>query len=201
MTISFSNQLVAEMYQPFWAAWQAGEFLTDASAVAVPTAIAGWLGCISPVVSARAVAGICKVGAQCSTTSPDTLADVASHHAPPVVNVRLADPLRGLAGTLCRARASEAQGLRYAGLRPSMGVNLRPSMVVNRSRASLVHAFHEPVQSLHPRWRCVVHARESAASRSSSRAATSARSPGDVRDERRFDAEPRAGSLTPGYGT
>ncbi len=33
MTISFSNQLVAEMYQPFWAAWQAGEFLTDASAV------------------------------------------------------------------------------------------------------------------------------------------------------------------------
>ena len=41
MTISFSNQLVAEMYQPFWAAWQAGEFLTDASAVAVPTAIAG----------------------------------------------------------------------------------------------------------------------------------------------------------------
>ncbi len=74
MTISFSNQLVAEMYQPFW------------------------LGCVSPVVSARAVAGICKVGAQCSTTSPDTLADVASHHAPPVVNVRLADPLRGLAG-------------------------------------------------------------------------------------------------------
>lgn len=56
MTISFSNQLVAEMYQPFW------------------------LGCVSPVVSARAVAGICKVGAQCSTTSPDTLADVASHH-------------------------------------------------------------------------------------------------------------------------
>ncbi len=78
MTISFSNQLVAEMYQPSWAAWPAREFLTDASAVAVPTAIAGWLGCFSPVVSARAVAGICKVGAQCSTTSPaDTLADVA----------------------------------------------------------------------------------------------------------------------------
>jgi len=54
MTISFSNQLVAKMYQPFWAAWQAGEFLTDASAVAVPTAIAGRLGCVSPVVSARA---------------------------------------------------------------------------------------------------------------------------------------------------
>ena len=30
----FSNQLVAELYQPFWAAWQAGEFLTDASALA-----------------------------------------------------------------------------------------------------------------------------------------------------------------------
>ena len=34
MTARFSNQLVAEMYQPFWAAWQAGEFLTDAAAVA-----------------------------------------------------------------------------------------------------------------------------------------------------------------------
>ena len=78
MTISFSNQLVAEMYQPFWSAWQAGEFFTDASAVAVPTTIAGWLGCVSPVVSARAVARICKVGAQCSTTSPYTLADEAS---------------------------------------------------------------------------------------------------------------------------
>jgi len=110
MTISFSNQLVAEMYKRFWAARQAGEFLTDASAVAVPTAIAGWLGCVSPVVSARAVAGICKVGARCSTTSPDTLADVASHHAPPVVNVRLADPLRGLAGTLRRAPCLGSSG-------------------------------------------------------------------------------------------
>ena len=201
MTISFSNQLVAEMYKRFWAAWQAGEFLTDASAVAVPTAIAGWLGCVSPVVSARAVAGICKVGAQCSTTSPDTLADVASHHAPPVVNVRLADPLRGLAGTLRRAPCLGSSGPSVRRASTIDGREPRPSMVVNRSRASLVHAFHEPVQSLHPRWRCVVHARESAASRSSSRAATSARSPGDVRDERRFDAEPRAGSLTPGYGT
>lgn len=34
MTVRFSNQLVAELYQPFWAAWQAGEFLTDAAAVA-----------------------------------------------------------------------------------------------------------------------------------------------------------------------
>ena len=34
MTIRFSNQLVAELIQPFWAAWQAGEFMTDASAVA-----------------------------------------------------------------------------------------------------------------------------------------------------------------------
>jgi transposase, IS30 family len=30
----FSNQLVAELYQPFWDAWQGGEFLTDASALA-----------------------------------------------------------------------------------------------------------------------------------------------------------------------
>lgn len=34
MTIRFSNLLVAELIQPFWAAWQAGEFMTDASAVA-----------------------------------------------------------------------------------------------------------------------------------------------------------------------
>src|SRR4051794_20016065 len=33
MSVRFSNQLVAELYQPFWAAWQAGEFLTDAAAV------------------------------------------------------------------------------------------------------------------------------------------------------------------------
>jgi hypothetical protein len=34
MTVRFSTQLVAELYQPYWAAWQAGEFLTVASAVA-----------------------------------------------------------------------------------------------------------------------------------------------------------------------
>lgn len=34
MTVRFSNQLVPELYQPFWAAWQSGEFLTDAAAVA-----------------------------------------------------------------------------------------------------------------------------------------------------------------------
>ena len=34
MSVRFSNQLVAEAIQPFWAALQAGEFLTDASAVA-----------------------------------------------------------------------------------------------------------------------------------------------------------------------
>jgi hypothetical protein len=33
-TVRFSNQLVAELYQPFWTAWQGGEFLTDAAAVA-----------------------------------------------------------------------------------------------------------------------------------------------------------------------
>ena len=31
MTLKFSNQLVAELVQPFWAALQAGEFLTDAA--------------------------------------------------------------------------------------------------------------------------------------------------------------------------
>jgi transposase, IS30 family len=34
MSVRFSNQLVAEAIQPFWAALQAGEFLTDAAAVA-----------------------------------------------------------------------------------------------------------------------------------------------------------------------
>jgi IS30 family transposase len=34
MTVRFSNQLVAEMVQPFWAALQDGEFLTDAAALA-----------------------------------------------------------------------------------------------------------------------------------------------------------------------
>ncbi len=34
MTVRFSNQLVPDLYQPFWTAWQAGEFLTDAAALA-----------------------------------------------------------------------------------------------------------------------------------------------------------------------
>ncbi len=34
MVMRFSNQLIAELYQPFWAAWEAGEFLTDAAALA-----------------------------------------------------------------------------------------------------------------------------------------------------------------------
>ena len=33
MTVRFSNQLVPELFLPFWAALQAGEFLTDAAAV------------------------------------------------------------------------------------------------------------------------------------------------------------------------
>lgn len=32
MTMRFSNRLVPELYQAFWAAWQCGEFLTDAAA-------------------------------------------------------------------------------------------------------------------------------------------------------------------------
>jgi hypothetical protein len=34
MSVRFSNKLVAELFQPFWAALQAGQFLTDAAAVA-----------------------------------------------------------------------------------------------------------------------------------------------------------------------
>lgn len=45
MTVRFSKQLVAELYQPFWEAWQAGEFLTDAAAVAGAHRHRGSLGC------------------------------------------------------------------------------------------------------------------------------------------------------------
>jgi len=34
MTARFPSQLLAELAQPFWAAWQGGELMTDASAVA-----------------------------------------------------------------------------------------------------------------------------------------------------------------------
>ena len=34
MSVRFSNQMVPEVVQPFWAALQRGEFLTDAAAVA-----------------------------------------------------------------------------------------------------------------------------------------------------------------------
>jgi transposase, IS30 family len=34
MSVRFSNKLVAKLFQPFWAALQAGEFLTDAAAIA-----------------------------------------------------------------------------------------------------------------------------------------------------------------------
>ena len=34
MTVRFSKKLIAELIQPFWVALQAGEFLTDAAAVA-----------------------------------------------------------------------------------------------------------------------------------------------------------------------
>ncbi len=34
MPVRFSSQMVPDLIQPFWAAWQAGEFLTDASSLA-----------------------------------------------------------------------------------------------------------------------------------------------------------------------
>jgi len=34
MSVRFSNKLVAELFQPFWAALQAGEFFTDAAVIA-----------------------------------------------------------------------------------------------------------------------------------------------------------------------
>jgi IS30 family transposase len=34
MAVRFSNQMIPNLIQPFWAAWQGGEFLTDAAALA-----------------------------------------------------------------------------------------------------------------------------------------------------------------------
>jgi hypothetical protein len=34
MGVRFSNQMVPDLIQPFWAAWQSGEFLTDAALLA-----------------------------------------------------------------------------------------------------------------------------------------------------------------------
>ena len=31
MGVRFSNQMLPDLIQPFWAAWQSGEFLTDAA--------------------------------------------------------------------------------------------------------------------------------------------------------------------------
>ena len=53
MTVRFSNQLVADLIQPFWAAWQAGEFMTDASsdvgavAATAPTGVPRWGGVLT----------------------------------------------------------------------------------------------------------------------------------------------------------
>jgi len=49
----FSQKLVAELFQPFWVAWQAGEFMTDAAAGPGPTASVGWTGCVSGGVRPR----------------------------------------------------------------------------------------------------------------------------------------------------
>ena len=34
MAVRFSKQMIPNLIQPFWAAWQGGEFLTDAAALA-----------------------------------------------------------------------------------------------------------------------------------------------------------------------
>ena len=54
MTVRFSNQLVAESIQPFWAAWRAGEFMTDASAIAGTYRNRGLAGFVRPGACARA---------------------------------------------------------------------------------------------------------------------------------------------------
>ena len=58
MTVRFSNALVAEAIQPFWAALQAGEFLTVLPWSRARTAIVAWRGCVRPVVCVRAAAVI-----------------------------------------------------------------------------------------------------------------------------------------------
>src|SRR5665213_1318726 len=45
MAVRFSKQMIPNLIQPFWAAWQGGEFLTDAAALAGTTRHRGlaWL--------------------------------------------------------------------------------------------------------------------------------------------------------------
>jgi len=73
MSVRFSNQLVAELYQPFWAVWQAGEFLTDAAAVAATYRHRGlaWL---------RRAGG----GASASGTGPGSVVARLASYADPV---------------------------------------------------------------------------------------------------------------------
>ena len=54
--VRFSNALVAEAIQPFWAALQAGEFLTDAAVLAGTYRQRGRIGWRRAVGCARAAA-------------------------------------------------------------------------------------------------------------------------------------------------
>ena len=77
MTIRFSNQIVAELIQPFWAAWQGGEFTTDASAIAGTHVSVVWRGCVRPVACVRAAGAAC-MGVTClGVKDPDRLAPEA----------------------------------------------------------------------------------------------------------------------------
>ena len=53
MTARFSNQLIAELYQPFWAAWQAGSSRPMRPRWRAPIDIEGWRGCARPGVRPR----------------------------------------------------------------------------------------------------------------------------------------------------
>ena len=61
MAVRFSKQMIPNLIQPFWAAWQGGEFLTDAAALGW-YASSSWVGvvCARPVGSAPAGAFDCK---------------------------------------------------------------------------------------------------------------------------------------------
>ena len=58
MSVRFSNQLVAEAIQPFWAALQAGESLPTHRRWPARTVIAACSGCARRVACVRAAAAI-----------------------------------------------------------------------------------------------------------------------------------------------
>ena len=79
MAVRFSKQMIPNLIQPFWAAWQGGEFLTDAAALAGTYRHAGLAWLREAVGSGPAGALISK-----AATSPSLSEKSSPWVAPPV---------------------------------------------------------------------------------------------------------------------